>query len=179
MAFQTGNQVWKLRKRIGRPKGIPWNDEERRIKHSKWMKANYPAKDPEIAKKIGLANSISLKGCKHTEEHIKNSLRRREKSSLEQKFENICQEYSLPYKFVGNGAFFIERKNPDFINCNGEKIAVEVYYRRHKQQFKVNIETWKQERQEIFSRYGWKVIFFDETQVNEKEILKTLKQEGE
>lgn len=105
------------------------------------------------------------------------SLLRRPMSSLEVKFDEICKKNNLPYTFVGNGKFFIERKNPDFINTNGEKIAVEVYSRAIKIKIRgLDIEQWKQERQEIFNTYGWKIIFFDETQVYEKDILKLLKE---
>jgi|SRR3990167_1529670 len=93
------------------------------------------------------------------------------------KFEQIVKKFDLPYKFVGNGNFFIEKKNPDFINCNGKKIAVEVFYKKHKELFQGSINTWKQERQKIFSNYGWKIVFLDETQVNEDFTLKTLKED--
>ena len=125
----------------------------------------------ELRKKCGKANI----GKRLTKEHIKKCLKRRNMSNLEQKFNTIIVKNNLPYKFVGNGKFFIERKNPDFINCNGEKIAIEVYYRRHKQLFRNNIEQWKQERQDIFSKYGWKIKFFDETQVNENYVFNQLK----
>ena len=110
-----------------------------------------------------------------TKEHIRKVLRRNPKSSLEIKFEEIIQKFNLPYKFVGNGSFFIERKCPDFINTNGQKIAIEVYYRRHKQEFRnTSIDQWKQNRQNIFRKYGWNIIFFDETEVNEENVLKIL-----
>jgi hypothetical protein len=108
-------------------------------------------------------------------EIVKKSLKRRTPSSLELKMIKIIEKLNLPYKFVGDGKLFIERKNPDFINCNGEKIAVEVFYRKHKNQFRGNntwkdVEEWKQQRLEIFSKYGWGIEFFDETQVNEEEV---------
>ena len=120
--------------------------------------------------------SAFKKGIKRSKEQIKQLLRRREKSSLEIKFEKIVNQLNLPYKFVGNGNFFIERKNPDFININGQKIAVEVFYKKHKEDLHGNIEQWKQEREQIFSKYGWQIIFFNETQVNEEYILKNLSQ---
>lgn len=36
------------------------------------------------------------------------------------------------------------------------------------------MDGWKKQRQEIFSRYGWSIEFFDETQVNDDEIKKRL-----
>lgn len=119
--------------------------------------------------------SKSQKGRILTKEHIKNILHRRIPSSLEEKFQKIIDKYSLPYKFVGDGKFFIERYNPDFINTNNEKIAVEVYARYYKKRNYENIEEWKEERQKVFNKYGWKVIYFNETEVNEKYILEKIK----
>ena len=128
----------------------------------------------EIKKKI----SDAKKGILPSKEIIRKRLQRRLMSSLEIKFNNIIQKHNLPYKFVGNGEFFIERKNPDFINTNGEKIAIEVFYKRHKLLFGQSkgktIEDWKQERQSIFNKYGWKILFFDEVECREDNILKRI-----
>lgn len=111
-----------------------------------------------------------------TKEHIRNSLKRRPMSSLEIRFNEIITKHNLPYKFVGNGKFFIERKNPDFVNVNGEKKAIEVYYKRHKEMVGgFSVDDWKQKRQKIFNKYGWEIIFFDEIQVNEQNILAILR----
>lgn len=115
--------------------------------------------------------SISLKKAYSNPELLKRILRRRNISNLELKFKEIINKLNLPYKFVGNGDFIIGRKCPDFINTNGEKIAIEVYYRRHKELFRNGLEKWKLERQELFNKYGWRIVFFNETEVNEKNIL--------
>ncbi len=155
-------------------------------------------------KKIGIANkgnvcsetqkkqiSLANKGRKHSKatkkkiskameklmestDFRRRCLRRRKMSSLEVKFDGIVKELGLPYKFVGNGAFFIERKNPDFINTNGKKIAVEVYYKKHKDLFAGGLENWKRKRLEVFSEYGWEIKFFDAMEVNEENIFKNL-----
>lgn len=116
-------------------------------------------------------------GIKPSKETIRKILRRRPMSGLEQKVQNVITKYNLPYKFVGNGKFFIERKNPDFININGEKTAVEVYCRKHKENIrKLSVDNWKKERQEIFSKYGWSIIFIEDWQTNkEKTIISLLK----
>ena len=133
--------------------GIP-ETEEKKIKHSIFMK-EYIKKHPEW-----------IKAC----------LRRRKMSSLEIKMNDFIKKHNIPYRFVGNGEVIIGRKCPDFINTNGEKIAIEVYYRRHKEQIGQakgkTIEDWKQERQEIFNKYGWKIKYFDETEVNEEELTR-------
>lgn len=119
---------------------------------------------------------IKNKPWLRTPEAIKKALQRHPISSLETKFQEIIDKHKLPYKYVGNGKFFIERKNPDFININGEKKAIEVYARRHKEKLRnISIEEWKKKRQEIFAKYGWEIIFFDEVQLTEGNVLTVLK----
>jgi len=153
--------------------GIPWNKNKNMID----LVPNYvnPFAGKKHTEKSKEKISLKFKGKKLSKEHIRKSLIRREKSSLEIKFENIIDKNNLPYKFVGNGEFFIERKNPDFVNTNGEKIAIEVYCRKHKEMFRnKTIEIWKQERSEIFNQYGWNLLFFDETQVTEDKVLSVI-----
>jgi len=118
---------------------------------------------------------ISLrKGIKFPKETIRRILSRRVPSTLELKFLRIVKKYNLPYKYVGDGSFFINHCNPDFVNVNGEKIAIEVYARFYKQLDGRNILRWRHIRRQKFQEYGWKVIFFDETQIKEDYILNVL-----
>lgn len=114
------------------------------------------------------------KGRKLTREEIRKKLAPRPMSSLETKMLGIIEKNNLPFKFTGNGEFFIERKNPDFVNINGQKIAIEVYYKRHKEMFRGGLEDWKRERDEIFKKYGWKLLFFAETELTEDYVLSIL-----
>jgi hypothetical protein len=153
----------------GHPNLLP--AEVRRANGHKISKALTGKKlSADHCKKIG----DSKRGRKLTRTHIRKSLRRRPMSSLEIKFNDIIVKHALPYKFVGNGDFFIERKNPDFVNCNGEKIAVEVYYRKHKEQFSGGLKHWRRNRHYLFAKYGWRLWFFDETQVKERYVVQRL-----
>ena len=88
-------------------------------------------------------------------------------TTLEIKLQNIIKKYNLPYKFVGNGKFWIENINPDFININGEKKAVEVYWKTHKENFRRGGEEgWKKERLNICNKYGWKMYFIEVNDFN-------------
>lgn len=124
----------------------------------------------KIKKKLKLLNI----GKKQSKEHIRKRFQRRIPSSLELKMIQLIKEHNLPYKFVGDGSFFIERLNPDFINYNGKKIAIEVYYRKHKELYQGGLENWKTRRIEIFKKYGWDIIFLDETKVNKYVVEKLL-----
>lgn len=164
--------------RLGKPannKGMKMSDESRK-KISVFLKGKPSGMlgkkhSEETKKKI----SASKVGKKMTQEHIKKCLTRRHMSTLEEKFQVICQKNRLPYKFVGNGELLIGRKNPDFVNTNGKKVVIEVYYTKHKLMFKTNnIECWKNERLNIFQKYGWNVIFFNEVEVNEDNVLEKL-----
>jgi very-short-patch-repair endonuclease len=109
-------------------------------------------------------------------ESIKKSLQRREMSSIEKKFNRIIVKYKMPFNFVGNGGCFVQRKNPDFIHLN-KKVAIDVYWKKHKEHFRdMTIDEWKSSRTQIFKEEGWKLFFFDETQINEDFILFTLKE---
>lgn len=116
-----------------------------------------------------------LKGRKLTKDHVRKILTRRTPSSLEEKFLGIINKYNLPYKFTGDGSFMIENCNPDFINVNGDKIAIEVYARFYKNlRFGNKIDEWKKDRANLFMKYGWKIIYFDETEVSDDNVLHTL-----
>lgn len=107
-------------------------------------------------------------------EMVKKALTRRIPTSLEEAFQKIIDKHNLPYKYVGDGSFMLGHYNPDFINTNSEKIAVEVYARYYKQRDGRNIEQWKITRRETFKEYGWDIVFFDETEVNTAQVLQKL-----
>lgn len=167
----------------GRPKGgIPWNKGKgtaiKKVKglHDTKFKKGQPPWNvgkpcSDVTKeKIGAPQ----RGKQLSAETIRKILTRRTPTSLEMKFADIIEKNGLPYKFVGNGSFMIGRKNPDFININGKKIAIEVYARYFKLRHAETVEAWKEERQRVFKEYGWEVLFFDAMQVNENNILKQL-----
>ena len=136
--FQNGGKVWNAKG--GKPK---CNDCGKQL-------SAYGAKRCHVCAMKHMPKSFFRK-C----------LRPRGMSSLEIRLNNIIKENNLPYKFVGNGKFMIEKKCPDFINTNGEKIAVEVFYKRHKEEFRGGVNNWMKNRTKIFAKYGWKIIFLE------------------
>lgn len=153
---------------------IAWETRRKNGTNIAWNKGLTKETNESIAR-VGKINSALLKGKKLSKERIKSFLRRRDKSSLELKMESIINKNNLPFKFVGNGELIIENKCPDFVH-HSEKIVLEVYARMHKNKFKDGgVEKWKKERKEIFERNGYKILFFDETEIKEIFVLERLK----
>lgn len=142
-------------------------------------------RDPEMVerirqKQIGMHPTLKtrmLMSCraKHRSPEVtRKSLIRACPSSLELKAIEIYEQKKIRLTFTGDGAFLIGRKCPDFVNKDA-KTAVDVFYRRHKEDFRGGLLKWKRNRKQYFARRGWKLIFLDETMVNEEYISKKLK----
>lgn len=110
------------------------------------------------------------------EKRIRNLFKvlRKRPTGLERKMIWIIQKYNLPYRYVGDGSFLIGYKNPDFINTNGEKIAIEVYEEKIKEMTFGTVERWKSKRIKEFHKFGWKILFFNRSEVTKNNISKIL-----
>jgi hypothetical protein len=128
------------------------NSEEVRKKHSKWLKEKY--KDTDFKKMM-------------IEHSLKGLLKR--PTSFEKRIINLINKYNLSYKYVGNGSFFIESINPDFIDLE-KKIAIEVFFSLFKVRNYGSIENYISERRKIYERNNWKCIFIDENNLEKLEI---------
>ena len=99
-------------------------------------------------------------------------------------FEEICKKLDLPYKYTGDGAFWIGKNpsvNPDFVNCNGKKIAIEIfgdYYHSPLLNYKLKEDRTLSYRKKILKKYGWKLIVFWQSDLVRKDaeqfVLNTL-----
>lgn len=97
-------------------------------------------------------------------------------------FEDICKKNNLPFKYTGDGDFWIQKINPDFVECNGKKIAVEVfgdYWHSPLLNYRLREDRTLYYRKKILNKYGWKLIVFWETDLLRKDaeafVLNTLK----
>lgn len=171
-------------------KGHPVSDTTKELMRQKMRGRTFSKETLEKMKKAKLGKAF-FKGKHHSEEtkqklrekRMKQSevelsqkrLQNSKMSKLEITFQEIVNKHNLPYKYVGNGQIMIEAKCPDFVNINGKKIAIEVFSTKQKVRFRgISIEQWKKERESLFNKYGWDILFFDEKQVTEEYILKIL-----
>lgn len=96
---------------------------------------------------------------------ITGRLKNRRPTEPERKLLEIIERHSLPFKYTGNGSFIIEGLNPDFIEVNGKKIAVDVFG-DYWHTLKADKETYNEQgRKAIFAKYGWKLIVIWESEL--------------
>lgn len=156
-------------------KGKHWSvGTEFKKGHVGWNKGGTISED--YKKKI----SDTLQGHAVLEE-TKNKLREaRKKQTIpthhtkpEMIFESICNKYNLPYKFTGDGTFWIGNANPDFVNCNGKKIAIEVfgdYWHSPLINPKLEERFTLAYREKVLKEYGWKLIVFWESDLMRDDV---------
>lgn len=104
-------------------------------------------------------------------------------------FEDICQRNNLQFRYVGDGQLWIGKKNeaqlnPDFIECNGKKIAVEIFSYWHdplRRYGRVRYSHTYEGRKKILKKYGWKLIVFWQEDLEREDaeafVLNKLKKE--
>lgn len=88
-------------------------------------------------------------------------------TSFERAIIEFNQLHHLNFEYVGNGSFFINHKNPDFVDKK-RKIVIEVFHSWFKIRDYGSIERYKTFCREKYESAGWKVCFFDENDVRLK-----------
>lgn len=165
----------------GRKPTKKWLEKMRKINTGKkYMLGRHPSQETRKKQSItmtGRKNPYRMTALKIAS--IKKSLGNRGMSGLEKHIEKIINKYNLPYKYVGDGKLRIERKIPDFVNINGEKKVIEVYWKKHKDKFRGGAEKWKTEREKLFKSYGWTTIFIEGQNINENKVLSLIERRGD
>jgi hypothetical protein len=78
--------------------------------------------------------------------------------------------YPGEWKYTGDFSFMINGKNPDFVNCNGQKKIIELYG-----------DYWHrndnpQDRMDLFAKFGYQTLIIWESELkDETELVKKLK----
>lgn len=136
------------------------HSEDKKKKHSEYMKKRW--NEPEYRDK-------AIKAI------IKGSVVKPNRSEL--KLKSILDKV-LPnqYRYVGDGEFILGGKNPDFLNCNGEKKIIELfgdYY--HSREFEENTKgiAWcsPEERIAHFKQYGFDCLVIWEHELENYQLV--------
>jgi len=116
-------------------------------------------------------------GRKHSEESklkLRNARKNmpRKYTKPELIFIDICTKYNLPFKYTGNGSLWIENINPDFVECNGKKLAVEIFGDYwHSPLLNPTLKQCRTlpYRKNVLKQYGWELIVFWESDLIRKD----------
>ncbi len=86
------------------------------------LSASHRQKIVENNKRLWANPEFAINQLKKLRAGMKHSM-----TGPEVKLIKIIEQYSLPFKYTGDGSFMIGGMNPDFVNCNGKKEVIEVF----------------------------------------------------
>lgn len=87
-------------------------------------------------------------------------------NKVEQLLTSLLDEYfPKEWRYVGNGKLIIEKKNPDFINCNGQKAVIELFgdYWHGRDE--------EREKIEFYRAYGFDCLVIWQSELNAPEAV--------
>ena len=120
--------------------------------------------DPVRRKKIS-DNSLAMWRNKESQEKLRKS-RAAKPNKSEINLNDILDEiYPGEWKFTGDFSFIINGKNPDFVNCNGKKLIIELFG-----------EYWhkgetQEDRAKFFSPFGYRTLVIWWKELQDKELI--------
>jgi len=135
----------------------------------KWTDKDYYDKMCKIRKKQ-MTSLVKEKICKQ--------LKSRNITGLERKVISIIKKYDLDFKYVGDGSFVLHGFNPDFINVNGKKQIIEVFYEYFKEKQYGSLDRYKKQRYAIYRGYGFDTLFIghlDLQSLSERDVADKIK----
>ena len=121
-----------------------------------------------IAEELGVCHHTISSRLRELGVYVPNKLEKRKPTRPESRFIHICERKNLTFRYVGNGAFWIENLNPDFVESNGKKIAVEIfsdYWHNPLLNRRITPIMLYNSRKKILEKYGWKCIIFWESEI--------------
>lgn len=155
-----------------------------------WNKGKIGVYSKDVIKKISETKKRQYKEGKikhwnlgrHWSEKVKEKIRQKRKKQRfpknktkpELKLVKIIQKYNLPFKYTGDGSFWIENINPDFIEVNGKKIAIDVfgdYWHNPKLRKNIKQNYTEEGRKKVLNKYGWNLLIIWENELKGDENL--------
>jgi hypothetical protein len=170
---QKHTEEWKLR-HSQQLKGRKLTAEQR-LKLSKALKGIrkriIPPRTPEWRRKIGEANRRRWVRPGFAERILSRLRSQAKPTKAELLLQDILNtNFPNEWKYVGDGKVLIEKRNPDFINCNGKKLVIELFG-----------EYWHEVSEEIaklefYLKYGFRCLVIWQHELKEpKKVIEKVK----
>lgn len=166
----SGKKAWAegkfdgKRKNLGKSLKETWKDPKKRKEQSKILIDSW--KELEASrKKLSKATTDAWRDPIKRENLIKGQNRKPTKPELH--FDSLLQQwFPKEWKYVGDFKFWIEGKNPDWVNINSKKAVIELYgdYFHKGENPKKRIN--------FFKKYGFKTLVVWEKELKNTEKLR-------
>jgi hypothetical protein len=147
-------------------------EEEKFIARVEKYQKEHPEIDKDLMKGI-VTDYISIPGQETQagfEKQMKAMLKPHQMSSYERKVSDLVKKHHLPYRWVGNGQFWLGRRNPDFVD-EDRKICLEVYATGFIKCNRKPID-YEKRRVDHFAQYGYKTYFLTEKDLSRRDWQK-------
>lgn len=157
---ETREKMSRINKaRFADPKNCPMYGKHATQKTRRKMALAHQGRIPssETRQKMSTARKLLWQDPEYRAKVVPACLKSRRPTDLEARLIALIDKYSLPYKYTGDGSFTIGNLNPDFVNVNGEKIAIEVFGGHWHQNRREPLRT-EEARRKILREYGWELI---------------------
>lgn len=159
--------------KIGPNRGRHWTEEvKEKIRQSEKGRHLHPETEIKEGQRISPRTELTSERVKawwedpdYRAKVIAGRLKNRRPTMPEKKLIEIIERHNLPFKYTGDGSFILEGLNPDFVEVNGRKIAIDVFG-DYWHTLKADRESYNEEgRKRIFAEYGWKLIVIWESEL--------------
>jgi G:T-mismatch repair DNA endonuclease (very short patch repair protein) len=100
-------------------------------------------------------------------------------NKLERRIIELVNEHNLPLRYVGNGEFVINGRNPDFISTDGTKKVIEVFGNYwHSPLFnpKINGKRTYRDTLDFYRQHGYDCLILWEDEIYGEAVIKKIKQ---
>jgi DNA polymerase len=89
-------------------------------------------------------------------------------TQLEKNFLKILDaNFPNHYRYTGDGKFWIEKANPDFVNVNGQKKVIEIFTAYYKVRDFGSVKKYIKVRSKQYAKYGWTACFIEDHELED------------
>lgn len=148
---------------------------EHKANVTKAIRRNPPWLGKHLSQKVKDLLSRKAKQRLLDPEYRRKIMSSRRPTDIEQIIIDIIKKYRLPYRYTGDGSFLIGQFNPDFVNTNSQKIALDIFGDRW------HVASEIPERTASFAEYGWRLFVLwghEVKSLSEQELIAKMRGAG-